>query len=410
MNFLKRFVSVCLSAAALVIALAVPAAADGIELVEPYTLTGEELIDRIEKTYDEALDLAGLWSFHGRCSMMVNHSAVALGIRNSNFRLDGDGRDIYDKYSVMSRTDGGYDVVCYPCGEYDLESALNAVCEDGTRDVYNLLVCFEGGSTANSSSFGHALFVHGILGGMVYFSESYGLNIAGQYYSEGKPIVCTVAEFAEYYNKWAYFEGVIHMDFPDETAPTLSRLSLVDSSEEGFTLRCRAADNIGIVEMYAKVWPYGSTEEEAVTVPVSNVNGAVVVRMDTELFDGFNGRYYVNLYAVDRKGNVSVVNPGEEGICLYQVTETSGTYRVKGGGVGAHNAPYIRVNGAITREAYIGAGRIVEVVGSYANDQGENWYLLSDGTWILAERVRRTVSSWADLWDLMTRNFRVAPV
>ena len=408
MNFLKRFVSVCLSAAALVTALAAPAAAS--ELAEPYELTGEELITRIEETYDEALDLAGRWSFQGKCSMMVNSSAMALGIRESRFRLDGDGRDIYDKYSVMVRTDGGYDVVCYPRSEYDLEAALNAVCEDGTRDVYNLLVCFEGGSTANSSSYGHALFVHGILDGMVYFSESYGLNIAGEYYGEGKPIVCTVAQFAEYYNKWAYFEGVIHLDFPDETAPAISRLSVVDSSEEGFTLRCRAADNMGIVEMYAKVWPYGSTEEEAETVPVTNSNGAVVVRIDTELFGGFNGRYYVNIYAVDRKGNVSVVNPGEEGVSLYQVNALQGTFRTRGVSAGVYNAPYVRVNGTYTREAAIPAGRLVDVVGSYVNEEGETWYLLSDGGWIQAEHARRAVRSWSDLWELMTCRFRAAQV
>lgn len=408
MTFLKRFVSVFLSAAALVTALAVPAAAAETELASPYSLTGEELIARIDQTYDEALDLAGRWSFQGKCSMMVNSSAMALGIRESRFRLDGDGRDIYDKYSAMVRTDGGYDVVCYPRSEYDLEAALNAVCEDGTRDVYNLLVCFEGGSTANSSAYGHSLFVHGILDGMVYFSESYGLNIAGEYYGEGKPIVCTVAQFAEYYNKWAYFEGVIHLDFPDETAPTISRLSVVDSSEEGFTLRCRAADNMGIVEMYAKVWPYGSTEEEAETVPVTNSNGAVVVRIDTELFGGFVGRYYVNLYAVDRKGNVSVVSPDEDGISLYQALEHQGTYRTRGRSVGIYSAPYVQVNGTVTRQAAIPGDTLVDVTGCYVNEAEETWYLLSNGGWIQAEQTRREITCWADLWDLVSRGLRDA--
>lgn len=407
MTFLKRFVSSVLSAAALMCALAVPAAAEETVLAPAYSLTGEELVERIEETYDDARRLAGRWSFNGKCSTMVNYSALALGIRNTRFRLDGDGRDIYDKYSQMSRTDGGYDVVCYPGSEYDLEAALNAACEDGTRDVYNLIVGFHGGRTANSGGYGHALFVHGILDGVVYFSESYGLNLAGRYYAEGQPIVCTVAEFAEYYNKWAYFEGLIHLDFPDETAPSMSRLAVVDRSEEGFTLCCRAADNTGIVEMYARVWPYGFSEEDAVTVPVTNTNGRVTVRVDTELFGGFGGRYYVNLYAVDRKGNVSVMTPGEKGVSLYTVDALQGVYRARGMGTGIHNAPCETVNGASTLEAALLRNEKVDVVGSHVNENGEIWYLLDDGGWIRADRSRRVVTCWADLWELMRQSLRI---
>ncbi len=403
MTFLKRFVSGMISAAALFCALAAPAAASEPALAEPYSLTGEELIQRIEQTYDEALDLAGRRSFYGRCSTMVNRSVQALGLVIARPAMEGHGRDAYDRYSVMGRTDGGYDAIAYSGADYDLEGALNAVCEGGTRDVYNLIVGFHNGG------YGHALFVHGIVDGMVYFSESYGLRIAGKYYREGEPIVCTVAEFAEYYNKWALFEGVVHMDFPDETAPAMSRLAVVDSSEEGFTLRCRAADNTGIAEMYAKVWPYGSSEEEAETVPVTNSNGAVVIRIDTELFDGFQGRYYVNLYAVDRKGNVTVVTPDEH-ISLYQVQELEGTFRIKGRSATIHNAPSAKVNGTNTRESTLFGGQKIFVVGSYVNDNGETWYLLDDGCWIQADRTRRVVCSWAELWDLMTQRLGLTQI
>lgn len=409
MNFLKRFVSTVISAAALMCVLAVPAAASGDALAPAYSLTGEELVERIEQTYDDALRLAGRRSFNGKCSTMVNCSAQALGIVCERPRLDGHGRDAYDRYGTMGRTDGGYDTVSYSGSEYGLEAALNAVCEDGTRDVYNLVVGFHGGRTANSSSYGHALFIHGILDGVVYFSESYGLYLGGQFYAEGEPIVCTVAEFAEYYNKWAYFEGVVHLDFPDETAPAISRLAVADSSEEGFTLRCRATDNMGIVEMYVRVWPYGTAEEDAQIIPVTNANGAVVVRIDTELFGGFDGRYFVEVYAVDRKGNETVITH-ENGISLYQVKDHQATYRIRGRSAGVYNAPYVQVNGAYTRESAIPAGQLVDVVGSFVNDHGESWYLLSDGGWIQAERARRVVSCWADLWDLMTGYFRAEQV
>lgn len=405
MTFLKRFVSVIISAATLATALAMPAAAAGSELAEPYSLTGQELIQRIEETYDDALRLAGRWSFHGKCSTMVNRSVQVLGIVNERPRLDGHGRDSYNMYSAMGRTTGGYDTVCYPRGEYDLESALNAVCENGTRDVYNLIVGFQGGRTGSSGSYGHTLFVHGILNGMVYFSESYGLYLAGRYYREGDPIVCTVAEFANYYNKWAYFEGVVHLDFPDETAPAMSRLAVVETSGEGFTLRCRAADNIGIVEMYAKVWPYGSDEESARLVNVTNANGAVMVRIDTEMFAGYDDVYYVNLYAVDRKGNVSVVTTDEKIVSLYPVRELQGTYRIQGGSVGIYDVPAARVNNTDTLRSALAEGTEVRVVGYHVSESGEAWYELADGGWIRANGARRLLVSWADLLTVMSYHY-----
>lgn len=398
MTFLKRFVSTVISAAALVTALVLPASASENVMAEPYTLTGEQLIDRIEDTFDDARRLAGRWSFVGKCSTLVNCSTIALGIQN--VRFDGDGRDEYNLYDSVQRTDGGYDVVRYHASEYDLLGALNAVCENGQRDVYNLIVCFQGGRTASSSTYGHALFVHGIVDGMVYFSESYSLYLAGQYHREGTPIVCTVAEFAEYYNKWAYFEGVIHLDFPDETAPALTRMSVVDSSEEGFSLSCKATDNIGIVEMYAKVWPYGTSEEDAKVIPVNTANDAASLRVDTAAFDGFAGRYYVNIYAVDRKGNVSMISAYEDGVSLYQADYAEGTYRVKGRSAGLYNAPYERVNNTSTRTGVLMGGHKVEIVGSFVNELGETWYQLTDGNWLNAESVR-PVYTLTLIWDMV---------
>ena len=404
MHFLKRFVSTLITAAAVFTALVLPASAEKARLADAYNLTPHELIARIEQTYDEARYLAGRRNFSGKCSTLVNCSTLALGIQN--VRFDGDGRDEYDLYDNVTRTDGGYDVVRYPAPQYSLEDALNAISENGTRDVYNIIVGFEGGRTASSSKYGHTCFIHGIVDGMVYYSESYSLYLNGTYYPEGEPIVCSIWEFAEYYGKWAYFEGVIHLDFPDETAPVLSGLSVSNVSESGFTLSFRAEDNIGVIDLCAKVWTYGESEEDAVTLPVTRLGNGAAVRVNSADFGGFVGTYYVNCYAVDRKGNVSVISTEESGISLYQAEASEGLYRVKQDNTGVHNAPAVRVNETNTRERVLNGGVKVEIVGSYVNEDGETWYLLADGGWVHAEQLRKAGADLTELlinvWEALT--------
>lgn len=410
LNFLKRCAAALFAAATVLTALpgmAVSAQAEETVLAQPYSLTGEELVERIGETYDNARAMVGWRGFNGRCSTMVNCSAVVLGIQN--IRYNGDGRDVYDVYADMSRTDCGYDVAQYPSGEYDLESALNAISENGTRDVYNIVVGFESGRTGSSSAYGHAMFIHGIVDGQVYFSESYGLYLEGNYYSEGEPIVCTIAEFANYYNIWACFEGAVHFDFPDESAPEMTELEVLASSENGFLLSFQATDNIEITEIYAKVWTYGQTEEDAVTVPVTWLGDTALIRVDSGDFDGFVGWYYVNCYASDRKGNTAVTTMAKEGVSLYQAENASGVYRVLRDNTGIYNAPYIRVNEVNTRISVVNAGAKVTIIGSYVNDDGENWYLLADGGWIPAESLTQEKPvDWADLWAYIRSVFSIS--
>lgn len=402
MSSLKRCAVFLLTTVMILSALpgmALRASAEEIDLAEPYSLSSGELIARIEDTYDDAKALAGRRGFNGKCSTLVNCSTLALGIQS--VRFDGDGRDEYDLYDNVRCTDGGYDVIHYPASEYGLEAALNAISENGTRDVYNIIVGFESGRTASSRAYGHTCFVHGIVDGMVYYSESYGLYLNNTYYPEGEPIVCSIADFANYYNIWAIFEGAIHFDFPDETPPAMTEMQLVTASEAGFTLRFRAEDNMEITDIYAKVWTYGGSEEDAVTVPVTMTNHAASIRVNTEDFGGFTGWYYVSCYASDRRGNVSVAAMAQDGVCLYEADSTEGTYRVKRNNTGIHNAPYIRVNDTNTRESVVNMGVEVSVAGSYVNDEGETWYLLADGGWVRAENLREIGTEWSEFWETL---------
>lgn len=365
---------------------------------EAVVYTGEELVERTLEAYQGAKRVTGFRGFNGRCSTLVNGTIVALGIHSEYNSCNG--KEEYNLFEGMDRTDLGYDVVCYSARDYDLEAALNAVSENGTKDVHNIVVGWQGGRTGTSSAYGHTCFLQGIVDGMVYFCESYALEIGGTLYYEGEPIVCTIAEFAEYYNKWAFFEGIVHFDYPDFEAPELCCMETKFVSEHGFTLNFDATDNMGIVQVYAKVWRYGQTEEDAVTIPVPMVDGKCWVRVNTSDFEDFKGRYYVNCYAVDGKGNVSVIGTAEEGVALYQADENAGLYRVINENVGIHNAPYNRVNDTETREGTVANGTDVMVSGSITNDEGERWYLLGDGGWINGDALRQ-VYSWADIWTMI---------
>ena len=358
--------------------------------------TGEELVQRTLDAYQGAKKVTGFWGFYGRCSTLVNGTIVALGI-NADYH-SCDGKEVYDLYENMERTNCGYDVVCYSAAEYGLEEALNAASENGTKNVYNLVVGWQGGRTGASSTYGHTCFIQGIVDGMVYFCESYGLEIADEFYREGAPIVCTIAEFAEYYNKWAYFEGLIHFDYPDTVAPKMTEMATDLVSERGFTLSFEASDNVGIEEIYAKVWRYGETEADAVTLPVTMVGEKAWVRINAADFENYDGKYYVNCYAVDGNGNVSVIGMAGDGLSLYAAEEAAGVYRVKWNNTGIYNAPYIRVNDTNTRESSLIRGSLVSVSGSIVNSDGELWYMLSDGGWVSGDALR-PIYTWADVWN-----------
>lgn len=164
--------------------------------------------NQIRTLYRQTLRGSGKHSLHGYCGTMVNWHLYLLGITatvNGN-----DGNTQYDHYCRQEYTSGGYRVRPYSANDYTLEEALNAITYDGTRDVYNLVVGFERTNTSAGRRYGHALVIQAILDGVVYFSESFGTSMNGKYYPEGSPIACSIAEFAEAYDSWTVFEGVLY--------------------------------------------------------------------------------------------------------------------------------------------------------------------------------------------------------
>lgn len=202
----------------------------------------ERINTQIKTLYRQTLRASGKTSLHGYCGTMVNWQLYLLGITSTV--IGNDGNTEYDYYSVQKYSSGGYRIRPYSALDYTLEEALNAITYNGTRDVYNLVVGFDRTSTTAGRRYGHTLMIHAILDGMVYFSESFALNFNGRYYPEGAPIVCTIADFADYYEPWTEFEGVIHFGLKTyaescEYYPSYLYIS-VEEDTQLYTAPCRS--------------------------------------------------------------------------------------------------------------------------------------------------------------------------
>lgn len=168
-----------------------------------------DIEQQIRRIYQKARDYQGRDSFHGYCGGLVNTELYFLGITSKV--VGNNGNQEYDYYSKQTITSGGFRVRPYSPASYTLEEALNAITENGTKDAYNILVGFQATYSVAGSRYGHAVMIHAILDGTVYYMESYDLTLNGKRYPEGSPISCSIADFAAYYKrKTVSLDGVVH--------------------------------------------------------------------------------------------------------------------------------------------------------------------------------------------------------
>ncbi len=200
---MKKVLAAVLSAALLLGLLPLTVAATQEER-QPFSLR-ETVMQQAHDSYYRSRATAGKTSFHGKCGLMVSHQLYNLGIIKS--RMVFDGNDQYDYYAAREMTSGGYYISSYSAAEYSLKEALLAVTDNGTRDVQNILVGFQWTNTEAGAKYGHAMLINGIVGGTVYFVESFDCALGGK---EGTVIQCSIGEFAKYYDRWTSFEGIVH--------------------------------------------------------------------------------------------------------------------------------------------------------------------------------------------------------
>ena len=156
--------------------------------------------------YARSLNASGRTSFEGYCGLMSSYQMWVEDI--NDWCVINDGKDQFDYYAQLDITSGGYQVRPYYASDYSLEEALNEVCRYGTKDVYNILVGFQSTDTEAGALYGHSVFINGIIDGNVYFTEQYESRFVS-YKPEGQPIICPIARFAEHYDNYAAFEGLV---------------------------------------------------------------------------------------------------------------------------------------------------------------------------------------------------------
>lgn len=171
--------------------------------------TVDQIKQQITTTYKKAKAYYGWDSFHGYCGALVNAQLYLLGITDTVLGVDG--RDAYDAFKRLSVSSGGFGVKAYPAGLYTVETALNAISKNGTEDVYNILVGFEKTPSVLGRRYGHAVVIHAIIDGTVYFVESYNVTLNGVYHKEGTVLKASIKDFAVYYaGTTSQFDGVIY--------------------------------------------------------------------------------------------------------------------------------------------------------------------------------------------------------
>lgn len=172
--------------------------------------TEKQLMNQIRRVYARTLGYSEMESLRGYCGLMTGLQLYFMGI--NKYALPYDGKDQYDTYVNMDKTSGGYYCRVYSAERYSLLEALNRITDRGTKNVYNILVGFEKTTTEAGSRYGHAVVIHGIVDGYVYFVEGFYISMAGP---EGTPIKCTIPQFVALYDDWTTYEGLVVFEEKD---------------------------------------------------------------------------------------------------------------------------------------------------------------------------------------------------
>lgn len=193
--------------AMLLCAVLLIAALPGNALAVTQDLSEQDAVKQeVRRIYTKCLTSAGKTSFAGFCGLMTSHQLWHLGI-NENLGATVDGNKQFDMYANAGVTSGGYHITAYPSPEFTLDQALATITRNGTKDAENILVGFQATNTEAGSVYGHALVIHTILDGIVYYVENFPTSLAG---AEGNVIAVTIEDFVKFYSDWTVLDGVIH--------------------------------------------------------------------------------------------------------------------------------------------------------------------------------------------------------
>ena len=172
---------------------------------EEQIIKDQNLVYEAEQLYKTCRRVSGRSTFQGYCGLMTSYQLWQLGINENLIVCDGNKQ--FDYYKDLKVTTGGHTVRAYSAEDYSLSEALNLISANGKKDVRNILVGFQWTSTNAGHRYGHACVINAIENGLVYFTESFDYAMG---HMEGKAIVCTIAQFEEFFADWTTYEGVVY--------------------------------------------------------------------------------------------------------------------------------------------------------------------------------------------------------
>lgn len=255
----KKILAIFLTICLLVLALPVTASAQSSQ--------HNALVRQINRCYYNTCSALDVTSLDNMCGNFVGYQLYYLGITDSVRTCNGS--QFYDVYSQLEVTSGGYNIKCYSAGKYTLEQALNTITRNGTKNAYNVMLCFDW--TKTGGSFGHVMLIHAIIDGVVYAVDNFETAIAG---SEGRPIVAPIARFVKEYEGWSMFEGAV--DFGNQEfayhCPSYATDMFIRATEDAALLSQPAPEGSNGSEIVRMVVPGERLAVTSLVVGESKVN------------------------------------------------------------------------------------------------------------------------------------------
>lgn len=153
-----------------------------------------------------------------------------------------------------------------------------------------------------------------------------------------------------------------------------------------FVLKYTATDNISVSRVYAHVWEFGKTEDQATTYEgaLSGQNVTITIPQ-SEMPES---TYSIECYAEDATGNRASIGVKRTYFPIYKVIEDTGTYKVTADTAPIRHSPYEKINEKSTDSGQYHKGLKVSITGYYINSYGNKWYQLDNTNWIYSGNVK----------------------
>ena len=189
---------------------------------EAAELTVAQIKSQITSTYQTCLKRSKRSSYNGWCGGYVTQQLIVLGITKSG-ELSGDGNAWWKNMSKISKTSQGYTLTKYS----GKECLNNIVSASGGKNVYNIVVAFSKGHGDAGATYGHVLFIHAIINGTVYFSDSFDWSTSEK---EGSVLAWSVSKFySKYGSSLGYvYDGAVVFS-KEEPKPVISKIEIASN-------------------------------------------------------------------------------------------------------------------------------------------------------------------------------------